>query len=90
MPRHIQYESPDYGVFLIQQHEPKWVIGWDPEFCELNTMNEDLDIDSLLESCFSNSMNLTSEDFKDLPKNGEFASEEEAKNYLESKFGPIN
>jgi hypothetical protein len=88
----IEYESADYGIFLIQQEGKKWIIAWDPEqCCEWHSMDpsECEYIDDLLTYCIANPKNLSSEDFKDYPKN-EFNSEEEAKQYIESKFGTIS
>lgn len=89
----IEYESPDYGIFLIQQESNnRWIIGWDPEqCCEYHGLDQyQHNFDFLLGCCLSNPKNLTSKSFEDLPKNGEFSSEENAKKYLENKFGTLN
>ena len=94
MARHlIEYESADYGTFLIQQAGTKWIIAWDPEqCCEWHSLDpSDCDyFDDLLTYCLANPKNLSVEDFKDYPKNGEFNSQEEAKQYIETKFGTIS
>lgn len=88
----IEYKSNDYGVFLIEQIGKKWIINWDPEeACEYHGINEyQGNFDFLLTRCCENNpKNLTSNDFKDLPVDGKFSSELEAKQYIESKFGKI-
>jgi hypothetical protein len=95
MARHLfEYESVDYGTFLIQQGGTKWIIGWDPaQECEWHgfdpTASEEFN-ELLTYCCVANPKNLSSEDFTDFPHNGEFNSEEEAKQYIESKFGTIS
>jgi hypothetical protein len=93
MPRHIiEYESVDYGTFLIQQDGTKWIIAWDPEqCCEWHEIDPNCNyFDDLFTYCVANPKNLSSKDFKDYPHNGEFNSEVEAKQYLETKFGTIS
>lgn len=82
------YTSNNYGEFIIQQEINKWIIFWDPEAC-----NEGFKLDDEFEEhCFdyiANPNNLSSSDFKDIPIRGEFNTEQEAYNYIVSKFGAI-
>jgi hypothetical protein len=90
----MEFKSEDYGIFLIQQHGKRWLVAWDPECCcEYHGIEpEEVDcgfFEDLFTYCMANPNNLSSKDFKDLPKNGEFNSLEEAKQYIETKFGII-
>ena len=84
------YTSVDYGEFMIQQDRKKWIILWDPEACnEGFQLDEELE-DHYFDYCAANPKNLSTKDFKDIPKRGEFSTEQDAYDYIVSKFGAIS
>ena len=90
MPRTIvEYQSTDYGIFLIGQAGTKFNVWWDPEECnEGCLLDEELEND-YFDFCQSNSKNLSIKDFLDVPSDGLFNTFQEAYDYIVSKFGLI-